>query len=118
VIVMYRVQRIRHFAGVLAGLAGVREAGNPVAGAAKQLAGDGCTAERRVGKLAAASRRPCFGGAMLLAVPLFVSSAIVAASPARNAPVVMPQPPAPAFGHYPSAFIDWKLSPWPPPRSQ
>jgi hypothetical protein len=53
-----------------------------------------------------------------LAVPLFAGTAIVATSPAGNAPVVMPQPPALAFGRYPSAFIEWKLSAWPPPRSQ
>jgi hypothetical protein len=115
---MYRVQRICHFFGVLAGLAGVHGVGEQVAGAAKQLPGDRCAAERRAGKLAAASRRPCFGVAVVLAVPLFAGTAIVAASPAGNAPVVMPQPPALAFGRYPSAFIEWKLSAWPPPRSQ
>ena len=118
VIVMYRVQHIRQFFGVLAGLAGVHGVGEQVAGAAKQLAGDRCAAELRAGKLAATSRRPCFGVAVALAVPLFAGTAIVATSPAGNAPVVMPQPPALAFGRYPSAFIEWKLSAWPPPRSQ
>jgi hypothetical protein len=111
-------QRIRHFAGGLAGLNGVHGVGDQLAGAAKQLADDRCTAQRRPEKLAATSRRTRFGVAVMLAVPLFAATAIVAASPAQNAPVVMTPTPAPAFGHYPSAFIDWKLSPWPPPRSQ
>jgi len=115
---MSRVQRIRHFASVLAEFAGVHRADDQVAGAAKQLAGDGCTAERRAERPAAGSRRPCLGGAVLLAVPLFASTAVVAASPAGTASVVTPQLSAPAFGHYPADFIDWKLSPWPPPRSQ
>ena len=111
VIVMYRFQRIRHFVGVLAGLVGVHGVGEQVAGAA--IACDRSAAERRAGKLAATSMRPCFSVAAVLAVPLFAGTAIVATSPAGNAPVVMPQPPAIAFGRYPSAFIEWKLSAWP-----
>src|SRR5262249_29357373 len=45
-------QRIRHFAGVLAGLASVHGVGDQEAGAAKQLTDDRCTAERRTEKLA------------------------------------------------------------------
>jgi hypothetical protein len=111
VIVMYRIQRIRHFVGVLAALVGVHGVGEQVAGAA--IACDRCAAERRAGKLAATSMRPCFGVAVVLAVPLFAGTAIVATSPAGNASVVMPQPPAISFGRYPSAFIEWKLSAWP-----
>jgi hypothetical protein len=104
VIVMNRIQRVRRSAGVLAGTAG----------------------------------QPCFRIAMvLLAVSLFAgaASAMAATSPARNAPVApgwnaaapatalaasramrsaMPRPRANAFGRYPRAFIEWKLSARPP----